>query len=180
MIRHFRRSGNDIRMDLDAIEVEIILDLRDGVRASLSDPDVADPALHRLFPPAVRGDDLEDADARSAFYDDLLTSRLAGLDALGEIVERAEHRRGGRRRTVLVDDEPALVLGVINDLRLALAARIGMDHVEQRDLDADDPMRQAIAILDHLAWMQEQLVRLIDPAIADGDEDLLDDLEDSD
>ncbi len=150
-------------MDLAAFEVEILLDLRDGIRASLENPDVDDPAMHRLFPTVVEGDELEDATARALVHDHLLMSRLAGLDALGELIERSERKRDGTRRTLLVEDEPNLVLGVLNDLRLALAARIGADRERPTDLAQDDPRAHAMAVVDHLAWMQEQLVALLDP-----------------
>ncbi len=163
-MRHFTRKGDAIRMDLEAFEVDLLLDLRDGVRQALASPDVADPALHRLFPPAVSGDEVEDAAARAQVYDALLTSKRAGLDALGELVERAEVRRSGARRTLLTGDEPDLVLGVLNDLRLALAARMGIDHDRPRNLPDDDPRAHGLAVIDHLAWLQEQLLRLLDPA----------------
>ncbi len=162
-MKHFTRRGNDVRMELEAFEVELLLDLRDGIRASLENPDVADPAMHRLFPPVVTGDELEDATARALVHDHLLEARLAGLDALGEILQRAEVRRGGSRRTTLRDDEPSLVLGVLNDLRLALAARIGADRVRPTEVPDDDPRAHAMAVVDHLAWLQEQLVRILDP-----------------
>lgn len=162
-MRHFTRKGDGIRMDLEAFEVELLLDLRDGIRTALEQPDVADPALHRLFPPAVSGDDVEDAAARATTYDHLLEARLAGLDALGELLERAQVRVGGARRVLLTGDEPELVLGVVNDLRLALAARMGADRERPRDLADDDPRAHGLAVVDHLAWLQEQLLRLLDP-----------------
>lgn len=161
-MKHFTRKGDGIRMDLEAFEVDLILDLRDGIRASLENPDVADPALHRLFPPAVSGDEVEDAAARSTMYDALLQSRINGMNALGDLLDRAEVRRSGARRIVLRGEEPDLVLGVINDLRLALAARMGIER-ERPDLHEDDPRFHGLAVIDHLAWLQEQLLRLLDP-----------------
>lgn len=160
----FTRVADGVRMDLEGFEVELLEDLRSAIRDALADPDADDPALRRLFPAAIRGDEIEDAAVRLQFHDALLEARLAGLDALAELLTRSQRRRGDVRRTVLVDDEPALVLGVLNDLRLALAARLGMDSSPRPALDDDDPRRPGLAVIDHLAWLQEQLVRLLDPA----------------
>lgn len=166
----FRRRGGGVQADLERWEVGLIRELRDAIREAIEVPDVEDPALHRLFPTVVPDDELEDAAARMQFHDSLLESKLAGLDALGEILDRARPHRD-RLRVTLADDEPPLFLGVLNDLRLALAARIGMEHVERRDVDADDDRAQGLAIIDHLAWLQEQLVRLLDPLASSHQED---------
>lgn len=159
----FTSTRDGVRADLEAFEVDLLTDLAASIREALESDDVTDPALHRLFPVAVEDDEIEDATARLQFHDALLESRLRGLDALTEVLDRAEVRRGEVRRVTLVDDEPALFLGVMNDVRLALAARIGMDHVERRDLAEGDDRLAGLAVLDHLAWLQEQLVRILDP-----------------
>ncbi|MFT5222105.1 MAG: hypothetical protein ACI867_000402 [Glaciecola sp.] len=160
----FTQIQTGIRADFETFEIDLLIDLRDGIREALEHPNMGDPAMQRLFPPAITDDDVEDAAVRLQFHDSLLESRLLGLDALADIFARAEPRRGGKHRVVLVEDEAPLFLGVINDLRLALAARIGIEHVKRRDLEDDDPRAGGIVVLDHLAWLQEQLVRLLDPA----------------
>ncbi len=63
----------------------------------------------------------------------------------------------------LVEEEPVLVLGVLNDMRLALGARVGLDHVELRDLAVDEDTAGSLAVMDYLAMWQEQLLSVLDP-----------------
>jgi len=161
---HFRRRGAALELHLDAFEVQLLRDLQAMVVEALDHADIADPALHRLFPTAVADDAMADADLRAMVFDSLMEGRRAGLDALVEILDRGDRGSKGVR-VVLHDDEPALVLGVLNDVRLALGARIGVEQLERDALDDVDEARvQGLAIIDHLAWIQEQLIAEVDPA----------------
>ncbi len=171
MMRTFSRHSGHIRMELEGFEAELLRRMRDGLRASLQDSDPDDPAVQRLFPAAVVGDEEADAELRRLLRDDLLTAKLAGLDALVEILDRGEQRRS-RLRVQLREDEPLLVLGVLNDLRLALGARIGLDDLERESIAEDDPIAGTLAVMDHFAWWQEQLIAIIDPvAVHHGEEE---------
>lgn len=117
-----------------------------------------DPVVERLFPPAIEGDDDADAELRALLAGDLLLSRHEACAAVQLALQRAEPARRGAHRVVLVDDEPALVLQVLNDVRLALGARVGMDVVADRDLAQDEATLAALASMDLLAWFQEQLI----------------------
>lgn len=163
MSRHFRRHGDGVRMQLDAIEVDLLHGLEQGLRAALEGNDIDDPVVARLFPPTVGGDDEADRELRGLIHDDLLRSRLASLDTLLALLERGT-RRGRGIRVDLVDEEPLLVLGVLNDLRLAIGAQVGIGSLEREQLDPDDPVTYRVAVMDHLAWLQEQLLQVLDPA----------------
>lgn len=117
-----------------------------------------DPVVERLFPPAIEGDDDADAELRALLAGDLLLSRHEACAAVQLALQRAEPARRGAQRVVLVDDEPALVLQVLNDVRLALGARVGMEVVADRDLAQDEATLAALASMDLLAWFQEQLI----------------------
>lgn len=163
MSRAFRRQGDHIRMQLDPVEVELLRSLRDGLRGTLSTGDGDDPVVRRLFPSAVLGDEEADHELRRLLRDELLQARLSGLEALADLLDRGvEHR--GSVRVRLDGEEAALVLGVLNDLRLAIGARIGVEHLERDDVGPDDPVAYRLAIMDHLAWLQEQLLAILDPA----------------
>jgi hypothetical protein len=165
----FRRAGDRVRMELEPFEVLLLRSTRDGVRDALLSGEADDPILRRLFPPAVSGDDDADAELRGLLHDDLLGSRLAGLDAIVEILDRGRDHRG-RRRVDLIDDEPQLVLGVLNDLRLAIGARVGVERLDPEELlrlrrsaAEDDPVVYRLAVMDHLGGLQEQLLAILDP-----------------
>lgn len=156
-----RRVGDVVRLELEEFEVELLRTLPAGLRTLLADPDTSDPVVARLFSPCVAGDQEIDLEVRRLIFEDLLRERLAGLEALAEILDRGVTRRG-RFRVDLVADEPELVLGVLNDLRLTLGARIGIEHLDRDNLPSQHPVLPTLAVMDHLGWLQEQLLRVID------------------
>lgn len=162
-----RRMGDAVRLELEEFEVELLRALPAGLRTLLTDPDAADPVVARLFPACVSDDQKTDLEVRRLIFDDLLRERLAALEELIGILDRGVVRRG-RFRVDLVANEPDLVLGVINDLRLTLGARIGIEHLDRENLPDDHPVVPTLAVMDHLAWLQEQLLRVLDgPGAAD-------------
>jgi len=159
----FRPSADGVRMSLRDEEVALLRRLRDELQAVLHEGDHDDAVTRRFFPAAVVDDDEADDELRRLMHDDLLQSRLTALDEVLGYLDRA--RRERRRHVVdLVEGEPVLVLGVLNDMRLALGARVGFDLLEGRDeLTPDDPRVPSLAVMDHLAMWQEQLLAVLDP-----------------
>jgi hypothetical protein len=162
-VSRFRRHGDAIRMELETYEVQLLRDLRDGLREALTRGAPSDPVVARLFSRTVAGDDDADSELRRLIHEDLLTGKLAGLDALVSLLDGGR-RRGDRLRVELRDDGPGLVLGVLNDLRLAIGARVGLEHLDRDTVDPDSPTATSLAVMDHLAWLQEQLLAIVDPA----------------
>lgn len=158
----FVRHGDAVRMQLRDEEVGLLRRLRDELHAVLTHGSADDPVTTRFFPATVSGDDDADTELRRLIHDDLLESRLVALDEMLAYLDRAERHR--RRQVVdLVEGEPVLVLGVLNDMRLALGARVGLEHVELRDLHVDDEVAGSLAVMDYLAMWQEQLLAVLDP-----------------
>ncbi|GGI04741.1 DUF2017 family protein [Egicoccus halophilus] len=170
MSRAFRRQGDAIRMDLEPVEVDLLHSLRDGLREALVGHDVDDPIVRRLFPTAVSGDGEADRELRRLLHDELLTGRLRGLEELTALLEGGVQQRG-RLRVRLTFEDATLVLGVLNDLRLAIGARVGIEDLARDGLDPDDPVVHRLAVMDHLAWLQEQLLAILDPASVSHDDD---------
>ncbi|MFN2555423.1 MAG: DUF2017 family protein [Nitriliruptorales bacterium] len=150
-----------MRLELEEFEVELLRALPAGLGAVLADPDTNDPVIARLFPACVTGEEETDLEVRRLIFDDLLRERLAGLEALTEILDRGERRRG-RFRVELVAEEPELVLAVLNDLRLMLGARVGIENLDRDNLPSHHPLLPTLAVMDHLGWLQEQLLRVLD------------------
>lgn len=158
----FTRDGSKLRMELTDQESQILRDLATQIRDLLDDPDADDPIHQRLFPRAADDEDV-DAELRALVYDDLLTARLTGLEELLSYLDRGRRTRHGL--SIRLDEEQAaLVLGVLNDLRLALGARAGVESLDRDDIDEDHPHFQLLVIIDHFAWWQEQLLALLDPS----------------
>lgn len=162
MTRSFKRHGERIRMQLQPVEVELLREMRDGLRASLERGAGDDPVVARLFPRAVEDDPATDTEVREMLRDDLLADRLSGLDELTSLLERGTQHRG-LLRVDLADDEAVVVLGVLNDLRLAVGARVGIEGLDRSEVADDDPRAYRLAVMDHLAWLQEQLLAVLDP-----------------
>lgn len=160
MSRTFRRHGKAIRATFGKGELDLLRSLRDQLWETLAAPDPDDPVIKRLFPPAVLGDPEAEREMRALLVDDLLASRLAGLDALVELLDRGTIHRGSVRID-LVEDEPLLVLGVLNDVRLAIGARIDIEALDRERLPEDDPVQYRLALMDHLGWWQEQLLAVL-------------------
>lgn len=158
----FRRRGDAIRWELEAFEFQLLQQLRAGLDETLEVGSDQDPVMQRFLPPAVSGDEEADAEVRRLIRDDLLDGKRRGLDALLAILDRAE-RKGERLRVELRDDEPLLVLGVLNDLRLAMGARLGIEELDRTAVREDGPEAATLAVMDHLAWIQESLLRVVDP-----------------
>lgn len=158
----FRRRGQHIRWDLESFEMHLLDQLRAGLAETLDAGHGDDPVMQRFFPATVTGDEEADTELRRLIRDDLLEGKRRGLEALVEILERAE-RRGDRLRVDLRDEEPLLVLGVLNDLRLAMGARLDVEHLDRTVLPEDGPETATLAVMDHLAWIQESLLRILDP-----------------
>lgn len=167
----FAAHGDGIRMTMAPAEADLLRDLLSQIREVLEHPDAHDPVRQRLFPTAVTGDDEQDRELRGLIFDDLLTGRLAGLEEVVGYLARA-HRVRGRLQVDLRPEEAALVLGVLNDLRLALGARIRIEDVDRDELDDDHPAFPTIVLIDHLGWWQEQLLRILDPASVSHYDDL--------
>jgi hypothetical protein len=161
--RSFRRHGDAIRMQLQPVEVDLLRSTREALHRALYAGDPDDPIIRRLFPATVSGDEEADEELRSMIHSGLLEARLEGLDALVALLDRGTHHRGNVLRVDLVEDEPVLVLGVLNDLRLAIGARLGIEELDRETLAKDEETTYRLAVMDHLAWLQEQLLAVLDP-----------------
>lgn len=171
----FAVHGDDIRMVLATGEADLLRDLVDQIRYLLDHPEPDDPVRRRLFPATVTGDDEQDAELRGLVYDDLLAGRLTGLEEIVGYLDRGRRVRGGIQ-VDLRPEEAALVLGVLNDLRLALGARIRIEDIDRDALSEADPAFATVVLIDHLGWWQEQLLRILDPASVAHYDELDDDL----
>jgi hypothetical protein len=158
-----RRHGDHVRWVLDPVEVELLRSLTGSLHQLLDDRDPADAAVQRLFPRTVAGDDSADEELRSLIHDDLAGVKRAGLEALDDLLDRGTVK-GRELRIELRPDDTLVVLGVLNDLRLAIGARIGIDQLDRADVDPESPDGYRLAVMDHLAGWQELLLGIVDPA----------------
>lgn len=147
---------------------QLLLQLLDELDQAIDGP-TDDPVVQRLFPRAVEGEDDADAEFRMLLAGDLLLRRHEAIRHCRRVLEDGTERP--RRELVDVtmeDDEPAMMLAILNDIRLALGARVGTTAVELRQLvdEEDVEARRALDTMDLLAWCQMQLLEHIDPVAA--------------
>ena len=162
MSRTFTRRGETIRWSLHPKEVELLRQLVDDLTRAIGAGASEHDAVHaRLFPPAVLGDPDADQEVRDLISDALLSDRLAALEEVLALLGRGRTQRG-RVVTELVEDEPLQVLTVLNDVRLAIGARIDVEALDREQVHEDDEAAFPLAVMDHLGWWQEQLLELLD------------------
>jgi hypothetical protein len=143
-VSHFTTVADGIRMELSPMERMFLGDVL-PLLAGVGAPGV-DPAADRLRVPVY----LDDADANREWW------RLMGedLDA-GRRADRAIYEKAvASEAPVTLDrDEADSILRVLNEARLALGARFGID-VES---DHDDLPEESRQVMDYLGWIQEEL-----------------------
>jgi hypothetical protein len=117
-----------------------------------------DPALARLFPDGYSDDPDASADFRRYTEPSLRSAKRAAaqtaLDTLGEPGERQ----------VLTLQQAEAWLRALNDVRLVLGERLGVDEdwdAVAAGLDDDDPRLAMFWVYDRLTYLQETLVRAL-------------------
>jgi hypothetical protein len=125
------------------------------------DPDAErsdDPALARLFPDAYADDEEASSEFRRFTERSLRDTKLAHAATV-----RATLARSGDK-LVLTDEEARSWLGTLNDLRLTLGSRLGIEqdnHDDFLELPEDDPMFALFHVYDWLTYLQDTLVRAL-------------------
>lgn len=141
---HFRTTGDGIEVTLSPEERMFLGDVL-PLLAGIGAPG-KDPAADRLNVPVY----LDDPDANQEWW------RLMGQDL--ESARRADRaifqKAVSSDEPVILDDEEAdAVLRVLNEARLALGARFGLDV----EADHDELPEASRQVIDYLGWIQEEL-----------------------
>lgn len=152
------------RQVIDLVKPEEIPDDADPLAAQLGwiEGDVGlsdDPAVARLLPNAY-DDDNDAADFRRFTERDLRQTKVQHASTV-----LAEVERSGEKITV---SSPESWLGTLNDARLAIGTRIHVsedNHDELASLPENDPRAGLFHVYDWLTFLQESLVRCLDPTL---------------
>jgi Domain of unknown function (DUF2017) len=151
------RVGNTYSINLDIDELELIHRLMVELRQLLTDPG-ADDRLKRLFPVAYhQASDRElDAEYQRLMRDELLESRLKGLDVVDDFMA------GGLQHQRLTEAELSAFLQALNSVRLVLGTLLDVseDH-DVDDVDERDPMAAEYHLYDFLSWVLDWTVRAL-------------------
>jgi Domain of unknown function (DUF2017) len=117
-----------------------------------------DPALARLLPDAYRDDPAASGEFRHYTERDL---RAGKVDTARTVLDTLPENGG---RVSLSADEAIAWLRALNDIRLALAVRLGIAEDMPDDLEEmgpEDPRYAAFAVYDWLTGMQDSLVQAL-------------------
>jgi hypothetical protein len=150
MTRHFDSVPEGIELRFDPEEVQVLADLP-RVLAGLRDPS-DDPGAARLSPHAYPDDHEADAEWRRYAGGELTTARSADRSAFQMVVEAA--REGP---VVISEEEAGAFLRVVNEVRLVLGARWGLEAAT----DYDGLRPEARDVLGHLGWVVEDLAEVL-------------------
>jgi len=159
-----QRTATGFRINLDVEERELIHRLLGELRSLLTEPHAdadgtgpVDDRMRRLFPTAYhqRRDQEMDEEFRRLMRDDLVASRLAGLDLLADVLAPA-------------DDEPPHLseaqlmafLQALNGVRLVLGTMLDVsEEHEIDDIGHDHPLVGEFHLYDFLSWVLDASVR---------------------
>ncbi|WP_310128644.1 DUF2017 domain-containing protein [Leifsonia shinshuensis] len=164
MIPFHRRKDGRVSARFRADEAQLLRSLAEEAvelaRASAADDGSADPALRRLLPDAYPDDPEASAEFRRFTAAGLAERKEAGartlIDSLGEPA-------AGSVVVVLDAEQATAWLRTITDLRLVLAARLGIhEDGDEGDVHDDESAMQR-AVYDWLAAVQEFLVLAVRP-----------------
>lgn len=141
---HFKATRRGIRVLLtqeERVFLGDVLPMLAGIGAVGSDP-----AADRLHVPVY----LDDPEANSEWWRLMGADLEAARDADRAVLRRVLDEYGN---LILDEDEANALLRVINEARLALGARLGID-VES---DHDEIPEESRRVLDYLGWLLEEL-----------------------
>lgn len=149
MPEHFRLVPEGVEVDFRPEESILVSDVL-SVLGRLGDPS-EDPGAARLAPPVYLDDPEADAEWRRLAGAELSAARRADRSALEMVLEAVDTAQGGE--VIVSVAEAEAMMRVLNEARLVLAARWGVDTP-----DAYDDLRpEASNVLSFLGWLVSEL-----------------------
>ena len=148
-------ADGGVRVRLSQRERNLLQSLPDQLRPLLGGDPAAPTVAARLYPPGYDDEKLE-AEYRDLVGSDLVTQRVAAMDAFARTLEGGTLTRG--RWVAELDAEAAAAwLSAVNDARLILGELLGItDESDWEGGPTDD--NPTSVIMYYLGWLQEELV----------------------
>ncbi|MPZ71829.1 MAG: DUF2017 family protein [Nitriliruptorales bacterium] len=156
------RADGGVTVHLSARERDLLRSLPGQLRPLLAGEAEAPTVSSRLFSRGYEDNELE-AEYHSLVAEDVVSQRLAAMDAFAVTLEEGS-QRGGRWRTELDAEAATAWLSAINDGRLILGALLGVTDESAWEQHADDENPTSI-VLYYLGWLQEELVAALTTAL---------------
>jgi hypothetical protein len=150
-----RLTFNEAEAETLASVAEQLADLLGGVEDR-----IGDPALERLLPDGYRDNSVDAEEFRHYTQTDLVDEKVAAARTIVDALSARTDRSKGTVRVVLGPTDAIAWLRSINDIRLALAARLGIVDENFRP-DGDDESYN-FAIYVWLGQLQFVLLHAVD------------------
>ena len=146
-------------------ERDLLRSLPDQLRPVLAGEQTAPAVTDRLYPRGYDDDALE-REYRDLIGSDLVTERVAALDAFAETLAGGTVSRG-RWSTTLDADAAGAWLSAVNDARLVLGQLLGITTESEWE-GGPDPDEPSSVVMYYLGWLQEELVAALMGALPEG------------
>ena len=156
------RDGAQFRINLGHEERELIRRLMAEMRGLLTESNDDDGRMKRIFPAAYHQEvDRElNTEYQRLMREEILTSRLKGLDAVDSFMAQASGDRA-----MLTESQMMAFLQALNGVRLVLGTML--DITEDHDIagvDENDPLVGEYNLYDFLSWILDWAVRAVQDA----------------
>ena len=160
-MKGFRATATGITIKLKTEDAELLADLAAQLAELVAsrDESTGDPAIARLLPVAYLDNDEDAAEFRRFTEDELADDKVQGALEMAETL-RTPAADGKLQLTLDVATAIAW-LRTFTDLRLALAARLGVEDPEAA-IPEDEAQRLSFAIYYWLGELQWSLVSAVD------------------
>ena len=146
------KSGSGYVLHLGRDERTLVARLLDELRVLLTEP-ASSSAVARLFP-VVHPDKPElEAEYQRLMRDELVTSRLAGIDAISGVLERPG------RKVPLDDAEMNAFVQSVNSVRLVLGTVLEVTEDDEADPPPDLVDSPEYQLYGYLSWVLDASVR---------------------
>lgn len=146
------KGGWTINLDIE--ERNLLLRLMGELEALLSG-DQDHELLMRLYPVAYPDDEEKEAEYQRLMREELVTSRLASIEAVKEVLDP-------ERSELMTEGETIALMQSINSVRLVLGTMLGITDDESAD-EADSADTPEHHLYDFLSWLLEWTVRSLSP-----------------
>jgi hypothetical protein len=165
-VRAFRRDKNgSLSARFSVEERGVLASLAGQVAGLLGDRDSAtgDPALTRLLPDAYRGDADAAAEFRRFTEGSLASKKIQNAAVVADSLERASAQSQAGSVDVTLD-APATQswLRCLTDIRLTIAARLGIEVDGDEGADDDDESLMLREVYDWLGFVQGSLIEALE------------------
>ena len=159
-----RGEGPTLVITLHEPEVTLLRELARDVREVVVAPADSGPVSKRLFPSAYLDPTEETAEAawQDHSHGELVSSRLAALDALTATLDAAQRKKRDLFELTLDADGQAQWLGVLNDARLIIGTAAGISEDDDHTNRAFDPRDERSRQFVMYAWLTELQADLVD------------------